>query len=232
MQRRRDGKTGGAGVKAMVLAAGRGERMRPLSDRRPKPLIEVGGRPLIEHCVERLVDAGIREMVINHAWLGSQIVEALGDGTRLGAAIRYSAEPEGALDVGGAIVKALPLLGAHPFIAVNADVWSEYPFGRLLGAPRKLAHLVLVDNTAYHPQGDFHLGEGGIEGGGRPRLTFSGIAAYRVELFAGYPPGRQALRPILETAIERGEVSGEHFRGRWFNVGTPAELAALGKALC
>ena len=220
-------------MKAMVLAAGRGERMRPLSDRRPKPLLEVGGRPLIEHCIERLVAAGIREMVINHAWLGNRIVEALGDGRRLGAAIRYSAEPEGALDVGGAIVEALPLLGAQPFIAVNADVWSEYPFGRLLSAPRRLAHLVLVDNPAWHPQGDFHLGAGRVvEGGGGPRLTFSGIAAYRVELFAGYPPGRQALRPILETAIESGEVSGEHYRGRWFNVGTPAELSALGKALC
>ena len=218
-------------MKAMILAAGRGERMRPLSDRRPKPLLEASGRPLIEHCVERLVDAGIRELVINHAWLGNQIVEALGDGARLDAAIRYSAEPEGALDVGGALVEALPLLGENPFVAVNADVWSEYPFERLLNAPRKLAHLVLVDNPVYRPRGDFHLRDGWVEGGGGPRLTFSGIAAYRAELFAGRTPGRQALRPILETAIERGEVSGEHFRGRWFNVGTPAELRTLENAL-
>ena len=218
-------------MKAMILAAGRGVRMRPLSDRRPKPLLEVSGRPLIEHCIERLVDAGIRELVINHAWLGSQIVEALGDGARLDAAIRYSAEPEGALDVGGALVEALPLLGENPFVAVNADVWSEYPFGRLLNAPRKLAHLVLVDNPVYHPRGDFRLRDGRVEGGGGPRLTFSGIAAYRAELFAGCTPGRQALRPILEAAIERGEVSGEHFRGRWFNVGTPAELRTLDNTL-
>ena len=218
-------------MKAMILAAGRGERMRPLSDRRPKPLLEVRGRPLIEHCIAGLVEAGIRELVINHAWLGNQIVEALGDGARLDAAIRYSAEPEGALDVGGAMVEALPLLGASPFLAVNADVWSEYPFGRLLSAPRKLAHLVLVDNPVYHPRGDFRLRDGWIEEGGGPRLTFSGIAAYRAELFAGRAPGRQALRPILETAIGRGEVSGEHFRGRWFNVGTPAELRRLEDAL-
>ena len=215
----------------MILAAGRGERMRPLSDRRPKPLLEVRGRPLIEHCIEGLVAAGIRELVVNHAWLGSQIVEALGDGARLDAAIRYSAEPEGALDVGGALVEALPLLGAAPFVAVNADVWSEYPFGRLRSAPRKLAHLVLVDNPVYHPRGDFRLRDGWIGGGGGPRLTFSGIAAYRAELFAGLAPGRQALRPILESAIEGGEVSGEHFRGRWFNVGTPAELQRLEAAL-
>lgn len=218
-------------MKAMILAAGRGERMRPLSDRRPKPLLEVRGRPLIEHCIAGLVEAGIRELVINHAWLGSQIVEALGDGARFDAAIRYSAEPEGALDVGGAMVEALPLLGASPFLAVNADVWSEYPFGRLLSAPRKLAHLVLVDNPVYHPRGDFRLRDGWIEEGAGPRLTFGGIAAYRAELFAGRAPGRQALRPILETAIGRGEVSGEHFRGRWFNVGTPAELRRLEDAL-
>ena len=218
-------------MKAMILAAGRGERMRPLSDRRPKPLLEVRGRPLIEHCIARLVDAGVREMVVNHAWLGDRIVEALGDGSRFGATIRYSAEPEGALDVGGAIVEALPLLGTDPFIVVSADVWSTYPFGRLLSAPRGLAHLVLVDNPAHHPEGDFRLKEGWIEGGDGSRLTYSGIAACRAELFAGRAPGRQALRPILETAIERGEVSGEHFRGRWFNVGTPAELTALESAL-
>ena len=218
-------------MKAMILAAGRGERMRPLSDRRPKPLLEVRGRPLIEHCIARLVDAGVREMVVNHAWLGDRIVEALGDGSRFGATIRYSAEPEGALDVGGAIVEALPLLGTDPFIVVSADVWSTYPFGRLLSAPRGLAHLVLVDNPAHHPEGDFRLKEGWIEGGDGSRLTYSGIATCRAELFAGRAPGRQALRPILETAIERGEVSGEHFRGRWFNVGTPAELTALESAL-
>ena len=218
-------------MKAMILAAGRGERMRPLSDRRPKPLLEVRGRPLIEHCIARLVDAGVREMVVNHAWLGDRIVEALGDGSRFGATIRYSAEPEGALDVGGAIVEALPLLGTDPFIVVSADVWSTYPFGRLLSAPRGLAHLVLVDNPAHHPEGDFRLKEGWIEGGDGSRLTYSGIATCRAELFAGRAPGRQALRPILEAAIERGEVSGEHFRGRWFNVGTPAELTALESAL-
>ncbi len=218
-------------MRAMILAAGRGARMRPLSDHRPKPMLEAGGRPLMEHCIVRLVEAGVRELVVNHAWLGEQIVEALGDGARFGAALEYSPEPEGALDVGGGIVKALPLLGDAPFIVVSADVWSDYPFRRLLSKPAGLAHLVLVDNPPGRSRGDFRL-EGECVGTGRGvPLTYSGIAVYRTELFAGRAPGRQALLPILAEAIGRAEVSGEHYLGRWFNVSTPADLAALEHAL-
>ena len=206
--------------------------MRPLSDGRPKPLMKAAGRPLIEHCIERLVGEGIRELVVNHAWLGEQIVEALGDGSRFGAALQYSPEPDDALDVGGGIVNALPLLGADPFIVASADVWSDYPFGRLLPGPVGLAHLVLVDNPAFHPRGDFCLDGRRIALGTTARLTFSGIGVYRPELFAHRPAVRSALLPILEEAIDRGEASGEHYRGRWFNVGTPADLEALDCALC
>ena len=213
------------------MAAGRGERMRPLSDKRPKALLEAGGRTLIEHCIARMVESDIREIVVNHAWLGEQIVDALGDGSRYGAAIQYSPEPEGALDVGGGIINALPLLGADPFIVASADVWSDYPFGRLSPGFLELAHLVLVDNPSYHPRGDFGLDRRRVVSGRTARLTFSGIGVYRPELFAHRPAVRNALLPILEEAIGRGEASGEHHRGRWFNVGTPADLEALDCAL-
>ena len=215
----------------MLMAAGRGERMRPLTDRRPKPLIEAGGRPLIEHCIEGLVEAGIRELVVNHAWLGEQLVDTLGDGSRFGASLQYSPEPEGALDAGGGIIKALPLLGAAPFVVVNADLWTDYPYRALLEGPKGLAHLVMVDNPPYHPRGDFGLRGRSVVSGGPSRLTYSGIGAFRPELFAGRPEARQALRPILMEAIERGEASGEHYRGRWFNIGTPADLEGLERFL-
>jgi len=218
-------------VRAMILAAGRGERMRPLSDERPKVLMRAAGRPLIEHCIERLVEAGIREVVVNHAWLGRQIVGAPGDGSRFGAALQYSPEPDGALDVGGGIINALPMLGESPFIVASADVWSDYPFHRLLAGPKGLAHLVLVDNPAYYPRGDFGLDGNRVDSGGMPRLTYSGIGVYRPELFAGRASARHPLLPILHEAIGRGEASGEHYRGRWFNVGTPDDLAALDLAL-
>ena len=213
------------------MAAGRGKRMRPLSDERPKALMEAGGRALIEHCIARMVESGIREIVVNHAWLGEQIVDALGDGSRYGAAIQYSPEPEGALDVGGGIVNALPLLGADPFVVASADVWSDYPFGRLLPGPVELAHLVLVDNPSYYPRGDFGLDRRRVVVGKTARLTFSGIGVYRPELFAHRPAVCNALLPILEEVIGRGEASGEHYRGRWINVGTPADLEALDCAL-
>ena len=215
----------------MVLAAGRGMRMRPLSDRCPKPLMRAGGSPLIEHCIVRLVEAGVREIVVNHAWLGQQIVDALGDGARFGAALHYSAEPDGALDVAGGIIKALPLLGEAPFIVASADVWSDYPFCRLLGGPRGQAHLVLVDNPPYHCEGDFLLRGGWLGVGEGPRLTYSGIGVYRPEFFAGRRVERRSLLPILEEAIGREAVSGEHYLGRWFNIGTLADLAALESVL-
>ena len=211
----------------MVLAAGRGMRMRPLSDRCPKPLLRVGGRPLIEYCIVGLVEAGVREIVVNHAWLGQQIEDALGDGSRFGAALQYSPEPEGAMDTGGGIIKALPLLGEAPFIVTSGDVWCDYPFDSLPGEPRGLAHLVLVDNPSYHSEGDFVLHGEWLTSGYGARLTYGNIGVYRPELFSGFRVERRPLLPILRDAIGRGAVSGEHYLGRWINVGTPADLETL-----
>ena len=221
----------GPPTRAMVLAAGRGERMRPLTDRCPKPLLEIAGKSLIVHCIERLVAAGITDLVINHAWLGGQIVAAIGDGSRLGARVRYSPEPEGALEVGGGIVEALPLIGEAPFVAVNADVWCDYPLQRLPHAPTGLAHLVMVDNPSFHPDGDFVLREGRLVLDTQNRLTYSGIGLFQPEMFSGLPRGRRTLLPLLEQAIRQKQASGEHHRGDWHDVGTPQRLAALSEAL-
>jgi len=215
-------------MRALILAAGRGERMRPLTDTIPKPLLAVGGRPLIEWHLQALAEAGIREVVINHAWLGEQIEAALGDGERFGLRIRYSPEPPGALETAGGIVNALPLLGEAPFLVVNGDIWTDYPFTRLPREPgRGQAHLVLVDNPSHHPQGDFHLAAGRVQAEGTPRLTFSGIGLYSPALFAGLEPGRRPLAPVLREAMARGRVIGEHYGGRWFDIGTPERLARL-----
>ncbi len=218
-------------MKAMLLAAGRGERLRPLTDRTPKPLVEVAGRALIEHAIERLVRAGIRDLVINHAWLGEQIVARLGDGSRLGVRIAWSPEPPGALEVGGGIRHALPLLGDAPFVTVNADIWCDYDFGALPAEPDGLAHLVLVDNPDDHPRGDFALRAGCVYLEGEPRLTYSGIGLYRPAFFAGDHPPRQPLLALLARAIRAGEVSGEHYRGEWHDAGTPERLAVLRERL-
>ncbi len=211
-------------MKAMILAAGRGERMRPLTDHTPKPLLLVGGRPLIEYHITALVAAGITELVINHAHLGSQIEAALGDGGRYGAQIRWS--PEGqALETGGGILRALPLLG-ECFIVVNGDVWTDYNFAQLTPPPG-LAHLVLVDNPPHHPAGDFALSAGRVGTAAVGRLTFSGIGVYRSALFADCQPGPFPLAPLLRQAMATGAVSGEHHCGRWVDVGTPQRLAEL-----
>jgi len=213
-------------VRAMILAAGRGERLRPLTDRLPKPLVAVGGRPLIEHHLHALARAGITEVVVNLAHLGAQIRARLGDGARFGLAIRYSDEGGRGLETGGGIHRALPLLGTEPFLVVNADVYTDYPFGALpLLAPGDLAHLVLVDNPPHHPQGDFHLdGAGRVHAEGAPRLTFAGIGVYRPELFRDCAPGAFPLAPLLRAAMAAGRVSGEHYRGRWVDVGTRERL--------
>lgn len=219
-------------MKAMILAAGRGERMRPLTDHTPKPLLPVGGRPLIVHHLEALRAAGIRELVVNTGHLGAQLPAALGDGQHWGVHIRWSAEPPEALETGGGIFQALPLLGPEPFLVVNGDVWSDYPFARLPGAPAGLAHLVLVDNPAYHLQGDFALtAEGKVVHDGATKLTFSGISVLRPELFAGCAPGRFPLGPLLRRALASGQVSGEHYQGRWRDIGTPERLATLEREL-
>lgn len=210
----------------MILAAGRGERMRPLTDTTPKPLLPLAGRPLIEYHLRALAAAGVREVVINHAHLGHRLEDVLGDGSRWGLAIAWSPEGE-ALETGGGIHRALPLLGEAPFIVVNGDIWTDYDFSGLPAEPAGLAHLVLVDNPAHHPAGDFVLDRGRVREGDGPRLTFSGIGVYRPALFAGCAPGRFPLGPLLRAAMARDEVSGEHHRGRWVDVGTPERLAAL-----
>ena len=215
---------------AMLLAAGRGERMRPLTDLTPKPLLQVGGKPLIVWHIERLVDAGITDIVINHAHLGKKIEQALGDGSRFGATIRYSDEGT-ALETAGGIAFALQLLGEQPFAVVNGDIWCDYDFARLSGLAANMrqdnAHLVLVNNPPQHPHGDFGLRDGRVTDSG-PKLTFSGIGLYRPELFMHIPRGSKApLAPLLREQIAAGWVSGEYHRGLWFDVGTPQRLAEL-----
>ena len=215
---------------AMILAAGRGERMRPLTDRTPKPLLEAGGQPLIGHHLTALAAAGIRDVVINHAHLGAQIEAALGHGAAYGLRIRYSPE-ETALETGGGIFQALPLLGPGPFLVVNGDVWTDLEFGHLCLGDDDLAHLVLVTNPAHHPAGDFLLDGGRVVLEGGARLTFSGIGVYRAALFDRCTAGRFPLAPLLRAAIAAGRVSGELHTGRWTDVGTPERLAELDRAL-
>jgi MurNAc alpha-1-phosphate uridylyltransferase len=216
-------------MKAMLLAAGRGERMRPLTDHTPKPLLRVAGVTLIEHHIEALARAGFHELVINHAHLGAQLMATLGDGTAYGVHIDYSAEPPGALETGGGIFNALPLLGEAPFLVVNADIWTEFDFAALPRSSVDLAHLVLVDNPAHHPEGDFALEDGRVRADGPARLTFSGIGVYRPALFAGSPGGSFPLAPLLRRAMAAGQVSGERFAGAWFDIGTPERLAAVNR---
>lgn len=216
----------------MILAAGRGERMRPLTDHLPKPLLPVAGKPLIQWHVERLAAGGIRHIVINHAWRGPMIEEALGDGSTFGVLISYSAEGEGqALETGGGIFKALPLLGDAPFLVVNGDVWTDCDFSRLALPAGRLAHLLLVDNPPQHPNGDFHLHGDEVMNDGDPRLTFSGIGLYHPELFAGCQEGAFPLAPLLRQAMLQHRVSGEHLRGEWLDVGTPERYHWLNKRL-
>ncbi|MGB7932289.1 MAG: nucleotidyltransferase family protein [Gammaproteobacteria bacterium] len=219
-------------MKAMLLAAGRGERMRPLTDHTPKPLLRVAGHTLIEHHIEALARAGIRELVINHAHLGAHLVAALGDGSDYGVHIDYSAEPPGALETGGGIFNALPLLGESPFVVVNADIWTDYDFVVLPRQFESLAHLVLVDNPVHHPQGDFALENGRVRDDRPSRLTFSGIGVYRPALFAGSAAGAFPLAPLLRRAMAAGQVSGERYAGAWFDIGTPERLAAVNRRVC
>jgi MurNAc alpha-1-phosphate uridylyltransferase len=221
-------------MKAMILAAGRGERMRPLTDRCPKPLLEVGGKPLIVWHIERLRDAGVRELVINHAHLGQMLVDALGDGTRLGVTIAWSPEPAGALETAGGIAHARPLLGDAPFIVVNGDIWCDVDFGMLatraaaLARDGDVAWLLLVPNPAHHPGGDFALEGGRVRDDDGRRLTFSGVAAYHPSLFDGIDPDRPArLAPLLREAMRRDRVGGAAYTGHWHDVGTPERLAEV-----
>ena len=216
-------------MKAMILAAGRGERMRPLTDAIPKSLLELRGKSLIAWSIEALARSGIREIVINHAHLGHMIEAALGDGRRFGVAIRYSREAE-ALETAGGIARALPLLGDEPFVAVNGDLFCDFDFSALVGTAlgKNLAHLVLVANPPHHPEGDFALNGTQIAETGQYKLTFSGIGFYRPELFSSIKPGSKGqLATLLRAAMARGLVSGEVHRGIWHDVGTPERLSEL-----
>jgi MurNAc alpha-1-phosphate uridylyltransferase len=217
-------------MKAMLLAAGRGERLRPLTDHTPKPLLAVRGRPLIEWHLLALARAGVSEVVINLAWLGEQIEALVGDGARFGLAARYSLEPEGALETGGGIVRALPLLGREPFLLVNGDTYTDVDFQPLIAAglaPTALAKLVLVANPAQHPRGDFALRAGELWAEGEPRYTYSGIGLYSPALFAGCVPGRFPLLPLLNKAMRARALHGQLHRGSWTDVGTMDRLEAL-----
>jgi MurNAc alpha-1-phosphate uridylyltransferase len=215
-------------MKAMVLAAGRGERMRPLTDTLPKPLLHVGGERLIEFHLRRLHSAGFREVVINTAWLGDLIPAALGDGSRYGLSIRYSHERPAALETGGGVFHALPLLGPEPFLVVNGDVWSDIDFATLRLPAGATGHLVLVPNPPQHTRGDFGLREGFVvDNDQSARWTYSGVGIYTSEFFAGAQPGKFPLLPYLKRAISNCALTGQLHSGRWFDIGTPERLARL-----
>jgi N-acetyl-alpha-D-muramate 1-phosphate uridylyltransferase len=229
-------------VKAIVLAAGLGARMRPLTDHTPKPLLRVGGMPLVEWHLRRLAAIGVQDVVINTSWLAERFPLALGDGARWGLRLRYSYEGPTPLETGGGILHALPLLGGGdaPFLAVNGDIWTDYDFARLPSAPAGDAHLVMVDNPGHNARGDFALDQAGrLHADGDARATFAGIGVYRPRLFDGWQeaigdcagarltPPRFPLAPLLRAAMLRGAVTGELHRGAWTDVGTPERLAAL-----
>jgi len=220
-------------MRAMILAAGRGERMRPLTDSCPKPLLRVGGKALIEWHLERLSRTGFRQIVINHAHLGSMLEQALGDGSRWGLAIAWSREGE-ALETAGGIAQALPLLGSDPFLVVNGDIWCDFDFGRARTIAAQMlagglnAWCVLVDNPPQHPRGDFGIDGGRLLAGASQHFTFSGIGVYRPTLFGQVVRGQPApLAPLLREAITRGTAGAERHAGRWVDVGTPQRLAEL-----
>ena len=230
-------------MRAMILAAGRGERMRPLTDTLPKPLLHAGGRPLIVWHIARLARAGFHDIVINHAWLGHKIEQALGDGRQYGVRLHYSAEGQ-ALETAGGIAQALPLLGDEPFLVVNGDVWCDWTpelapgQAQRLHASGDLAWLLLAGNPPHHPSGDFLLDAtgrvrdpvqpDGVTARANSRLTFTGIGVYHPALFAGLPAGRPAaLAPLLRQAMREGKVAGAHYNGEWMDIGTPARLAEL-----
>lgn len=224
-------------MKVMILAAGRGERMRPLTDRVPKALLEAGGKPLIVHLIEQLAQSGFVDVVVNVSHLAEQIERRLGDGSRFGVRIAYSRE-EKALETGGGIAYAMPLLGKAPFLVVNSDIYSDFDFGRLGPVAASLtrgtldAHLVLVDNPSHHPAGDFSLHEGRLSRDGSARLTFSGVGVYSPELFAAVKRGaRCQLISLLAPAMARGRVGGEHHLGMWIDAGTPERLSELDQHL-
>jgi len=217
-------------MKTMILAAGRGERLRPLTDQCPKPLIEVQGKPLIVHHIERLKAIGSVEIIINTAYLADKIHGYLGDGAQFGVNIQYSDEPPGALDSGGGVRQALTLLGDEPFRFINADIFTDYPFEKLNISSMMLAHLVLVPNPKYRQSGDFCLKDGLVTGRGEHSHTFSGIGVYNPRLLQNKPTGRYSIVPILEQAMQNRQVSGELYSGLWADIGTPERLRQISQS--
>lgn len=220
-------------MKAMILAAGRGERMRHLTENTPKPLLKVAGKALIEYSLEGLANAGFTEIVINVAYLGQQIQDYCGDGSRWGVCIQYSNEGETALETAGGIAKALPLLGEKPFLVVNADILFDYPLVELRNKQVDWAHLVMIDNPSHHLQGDFCLQANGmLSEQGAPKFTFSGIGVYHPAMFADVPVGEPLkLRPLLNAGMQQQRISGEYFSGLWLDIGTPERLQEISNSL-
>lgn len=230
-------------MKALIFAAGLGERMRPLTDHTPKPLLHVGGRPLIAWHLEKLAGCGVTDVVVNTSWLADQFPRTLGDGSAWGVRIRYSFEGPTPLETGGGMLHALPLLGDAPFVLVNGDVWTDYDFAKLPRNPDGDAHLVMVDRPPQATQGDFALDDDGyVRSEGANALTYAGIGVFRARLFDGWraqvsdagadeTPPRFRLAPLLRRAMARDAVTGEHHRGRWTDVGTPQRLAELEASL-
>jgi N-acetyl-alpha-D-muramate 1-phosphate uridylyltransferase len=219
-------------MKAMILAAGRGERMRPLTDSLPKPLLSAGGKPLIVHHIEKLRAAGVSQLVINHAWLGQKLVDYLGNGDQFGIEISWSAEGESGLETAGGIRQALPLLGNEPFLVINGDIWldADYRnFSSQILADHDLAHLWLVNNPPQHPFGDFALNNDRVED--RPQFTFSGVGLYRPQSFLSLELGVRKLAPLLRQWMAKHQVAGSHLNADWRDIGTPERLLQLDQAL-
>ncbi len=218
-------------MRAMILAAGRGERLRPLTDELPKPLLEINGKPLIEFHLEALAEAGFREIVINLGHLGDSLPPTLGNGSRWGLNIHWSDEQPEALETGGGIFKALPQLGSAPFLVINGDVWTDFPFARLRAVKCDWAHLVMVPNPAHNPAGDFALTGARMSTQGERKLTFSGIGVYNPRLFDGCQPGKFSVVPLLRSAMDKQLVTGEEFPGEWSDIGTLKRLNSIRKLL-
>ncbi len=215
-------------MKVIILSAGRGERLRPLTDHTPKPLLQAGKQRLIEYTIQSLVKAGFKDIVINTAHLAKQFPEILGDGQKYGAQITYSPEQEGGLETAGGIINALPLLGSEPFLVVNGDIWTNYPFENITTlAENKLCHLILVSNPQHHPQGDFALSSSLISLNGNDKYTYSGIGVYHPKMFADYDVQRLALKPLLLKVIELQQAYGEIYQGKWSDIGTVERLQEL-----
>jgi MurNAc alpha-1-phosphate uridylyltransferase len=217
-------------MRAMILAAGRGERLRPLTDRIPKPLVEIRGKPLIEYHIQALCEAGFREIVINQGHLGHMLPAAIGDGGRWGISIHWSDEQPAALETGGGIHKALPLLGESPFLVVNGDIWTDYPFARLRAVKCDWAHLVMIPNPPQHPQGDFALLNARIRSDGDSKLTFSGIGVYHPRLFERCEAGKFSVVPLLRSAMNNHLVTGEKYEGCWEDIGTLERLESISRS--